>query len=137
MVPPEAWGGRIQGQRCKQYGDGDVVRARRGEGGFPPFTKGSSRGLAKARSITERRTFPKRGNLVYTPGEFIRAKPPIAANSKYGAEAETSWDEKEHSGSARGLWMFRSPTTKRGTPVSGKRDSGGTEWTLRSAELIE
>jgi len=55
-----------------------------------PLTKGRSRGLAKARSITEGRAFPDRGNLVYTPGEFKRAKPPSAANSQYGAEEEIS-----------------------------------------------
>jgi len=44
------------------------------------LTKGSSRGLAKARSITEGRAFPERGNLVDTPGELRRAKPPSAAN---------------------------------------------------------
>ena len=93
--------------------------------------------LAKARLIMEGRGFPKRGNLVYMPGGFSRAKPPSAASSKDGAEEETSLDEKERSGSARGLSMFRSPTTKSWTPVSGKRDSGGTEWTLRSAKLIE
>ena len=49
----------------------------------------------------------------------------------------TSWDEKERSGSARGWRRFRSPTTKSGAPVLGKRDSEGTEWTLGSAELIE
>jgi len=102
-----------------------------------PLTKSRSRGLAKTRSITEGRAFPDRGNLVYTPGEFQRAKPPSAANSKYGPEEEISWDEKERSGSARGLWMLRSPTTRSRVPVSGKRDSGGTEWTLQSAQLIE
>ena len=96
-----------------------------------PLTKGRSRGLAKARSIMEDRAFPERGNLVYMPGEFSSAKPPSAANSKYGAEEETSWDQKERSGSARGLWMFRSATTRRGTPMSGMGDSGGTEWTLQ------
>jgi len=74
------------------------------------FMKGRSRGLEKSRSITEGCALTERGNLVYTPGEFSRAKPPSAANSKYGAEEETSWDEKERSGSARGLFIFRSPT---------------------------
>jgi len=68
-----------------------------------PATKGRSRVLAKAQSITDVRAFPERGNLVYTPGEFCRAKPPSATNLKYGAEKETSQDEKERSGSARGL----------------------------------
>jgi len=47
-----------------------------------PLPKSRSRGFAKARSMTEGRTFPQRGNLVYTPGEFSRPKPPSAANSK-------------------------------------------------------
>ena len=101
------------------------------------WTKGRSMELAKARLITEGRAFPERGNLVYTPGEFSRAKPPSATNSKYRAEQETSWDEKARRGSARALWMFRSPTTKSGTPVSGRRHCGGTEWTLRFAALIK
>jgi len=33
-----------------------------------PLMKCRSRGLAKARSIMERRAVPERGNLVYTPG---------------------------------------------------------------------
>jgi len=103
-----------------------------------PLTKGRSTGLAKARSMPERRAFPESGNLVYTPGDLNGAKPPrAAASSKYGAEKETSWDEKERNASVRGLCMFRSPTTKSGTPVSRKRDSGRKEWTLQSAELIE
>ena len=93
--------------------------------------------MAQARSIPDGRAFPERGNLVYTPGEFSRPQPSSAANSKYPAEEETSWDEKERSGSARGLFISRSPIAKRGMPVSGKRDSGGTESTLRSAKLIE
>ena len=67
------------------------------------LTKGMSRGLAKARSMREGCAFPKRGNLVYTPGELRRAKPPSPANTKNRAEEETSWDEKERSGSAKGL----------------------------------
>ena len=102
-----------------------------------PLTQGRSRVLAKARSITEGRAFPERGNLVYTPGDFSRGKPGSTANSKYVVEEETSSDEKERRGSSSGLWMFRSPTTKSGTRRSAKRDSGRTEWTLRSAELIE
>ena len=94
------------------------------------FTKGRSRGLSKPRSITEGRAFPERGNLMYTPGEFSRAKPPSAANLKSGVKEETSWDKNERSGSARALWMLRSPTTKSGIPMSGKRNSGGMEWTL-------
>jgi len=91
------------------------------------LTKGITRGLAKARSMTEVCAFPERENLVYTSGVFIGAKPPSATNSKYGAQEETSWDDMERSGSAKGLWKFRSPTTKSGIPVSGKRYSGGTE----------
>jgi len=47
-----------------------------------PLTKGKSRGLAKARSMTEGRALPDKGYLVYTPGELSRAKPPNAAFSK-------------------------------------------------------
>ena len=47
-----------------------------------PLTKGRSRGLAKARSITEGRAIPESGNLEYMPGEWSRAKPPSAANTK-------------------------------------------------------
>jgi len=68
-----------------------------------PLTKGRSEGLANARSITEGHAFPERGNLMYTPWEFNRAKAPNAANSKYRADEETSWDEKWSSGSARGF----------------------------------
>jgi len=46
------------------------------------FTKRRSRRLAKARSITEGRAFAVRGNLVYPPREFSRAKLPSAAYSK-------------------------------------------------------
>jgi len=55
------------------------------------LTKGRSRGLEKARSINEGRAFPARENLVYTPGELRRVKPPRAANSKKGVDEETSW----------------------------------------------
>jgi len=55
-----------------------------------PLTKGKSRGLANARWITDGRAFPERGNLVYTPGEFSRTKPPNAANSKYRADEDTA-----------------------------------------------
>jgi len=101
------------------------------------FTNGRSRGLVKARTITEGCAFPERWNLVYTPGECRRAKPPSGVKLKNGAEEGTCWDAKERTGSDRGLWMFRSSTTKSGMPVSGKRDSRRMEWTLRSAELIE
>jgi hypothetical protein len=101
------------------------------------LTKGSKRGLAKDKSITEGRAFPARGNLVYTPGELSRSKPPSAANSKYGAEEEMSDGEKERSGSERGLWMLRSPATKRGSPASGKSSSGEMEWVLLFAEQME
>jgi len=102
-----------------------------------PLTKGRSTGFAKERSITEGRALPERGNLVYSPGEFMSAKRHIAANCKYGEEEETSCEEKERSGSGRRLWMFRSPTTESGMPMSGKRVSAGTEWTVRSPALIE
>jgi len=68
-----------------------------------PFTKGRSRGLAKVRSITEGRALPERGNLVYMPGKFSKAKLPSTANSKYGAEEETSRNEKQRRWSAKGL----------------------------------
>ena len=39
-------------------------------------------GFAKARSITEGRALPTKGNLVYSPGGLRRAKPASAAFSK-------------------------------------------------------
>jgi len=46
------------------------------------LTRGRRGGLAKARSITEGRAFPTKGNLVYSPGGLRRAKPDSAAFSK-------------------------------------------------------
>jgi len=46
------------------------------------LTRGRRRGFAKARSMTEGRAFPTRGNLVYSPGGLRRAKPSSAAFSK-------------------------------------------------------
>jgi len=46
------------------------------------LTMGRRRGFAKARSITERRALPTRGNLVYSPGGLRRAKRDSAAFSK-------------------------------------------------------
>jgi len=46
------------------------------------FTRGRSGGFAKARSVTEGRALPTRGNLVYSPGGLRRAKPDSAAFSK-------------------------------------------------------
>ena len=115
----ETWSDHVEGREVSQ-----------------PLTKGRSRGFTKASSIMEGRAFPERGIVLYMAEELSSPKPPSTTRSKYGGEEETSWDEKEHSRSARELSMFRSPTTKSRTPVSGKRDSGGTEWTLRSPELL-
>ena len=46
------------------------------------LTRGKRGGFAKARSITEGRALPTRGNLVYSPGGLKRAKPDSAAFSK-------------------------------------------------------
>ena len=46
------------------------------------LTRGRRGGFAKARSITEGRALPTRGNLVYSPGGLRRAKPDSAAFSK-------------------------------------------------------
>jgi len=46
------------------------------------LTRGRRGGFAKARSMTEGRAFPTRGNLVYSPGGLRRAKPDSAAFSK-------------------------------------------------------
>jgi len=46
------------------------------------FNRGRSVGFAKARSMTEGRALPTRGNLVYSPGGLRRAKPDSAAFSK-------------------------------------------------------
>ena len=77
------WGGA-------SYRDGDASSMVMGTWSEPverrkvshPFTKGRTRGEPNARSITEGRAFPLRGNLVYTPGEWSKAKPPSAASSK-------------------------------------------------------
>jgi len=94
------------------------------------LTRGRRRGFAKGRPITEGRAVPTSGNLVYSPGGLRRAKPDSAAFSKSGVEDEISVDEKCLRGSERGLWMLRSPTTRRGNPRSGKRSCGGTKWIL-------
>jgi len=91
------------------------------------LTKGRRGGFANARSMTEGRAFPTKGNLVYSPGGLRRAKPDSAAFSKYGVEDEISRCEKCRKGSERGLWMLRSPKTRRGNPRLGKRTSGETE----------
>ena len=46
------------------------------------LNNGRRRGFAKARSITEGRALPTKGNLVYSPGGLRRAKPAAAAFSK-------------------------------------------------------
>jgi len=46
------------------------------------LTRGRRGGFAKARSMTEGRALPTRGNFVYSPGGFRRAKPDSAAFSK-------------------------------------------------------
>jgi len=45
-----------------------------------PVMKGRSTRLANARWIRDGRAFAERGNLVYTPREFSRGKPPTASN---------------------------------------------------------
>jgi len=46
------------------------------------LNNGRRRGFAKARSITEGRALPTKGNLVYSPGGLRRVKPASAAFSK-------------------------------------------------------
>jgi len=46
------------------------------------FTRGWRGAFANARSMTERRALPTRGNLGYSPGGLRRAKPDSAAFSK-------------------------------------------------------
>jgi len=92
-----------------------------------PLNIGRRRGFVKARSLTEGRALPTKGNLVYCPGGCKRAKPASAAFSKYGVEETISRRKNDSSGSERGLCMLRSPTTRRGIPRAGKRVSGGTE----------
>jgi len=107
------WSERVEGREASQL----LTRGRRG-------------GFAKARSKTEGRALPTRANLVYSPGGLRRAKPDSASFSKYRVDDEISFGEKCRRGSERGLWMLRSPTTRRGNPRLGKRTSGGTEWIL-------
>jgi len=59
------WSEPVEGREASQL----LTRERRG-------------GFAKARSITEGRALPTRGNLVYSPGGVRRAKPASAAFSK-------------------------------------------------------
>ena len=54
------------------------------------LTRGRRERFAKARSLTEERALSAKGNLVYSPGGFMRAKPDCAAFSKEGVEEETS-----------------------------------------------
>jgi len=93
------------------------------------LTAGRRRRLANARSITGGRALPTRGNLVYSLEGLRRANPASAAFSKYVVEEESSVYEKECRGSDVGLFMLWSPTNRRGILRSGKRTSGGTEWT--------
>jgi len=59
------WSEPVEGREASQL----VIRGRRG-------------GFAKARSITDGRAFPTRGNLVYSPGGLRRAKAESAAFSQ-------------------------------------------------------
>jgi len=59
------WSEPVEGREASQL----LTRVRRG-------------GFAKARSKTEGRALPTRGNLVYSPGGLRRAKPDSAAFSK-------------------------------------------------------
>jgi len=76
------WGARSEDAGASRMVMGTWSEPVEGRGVSQLLMKGRSRGLAKARSTTEGRAFPERGNLVYTPGEFRRAKPPNAANSR-------------------------------------------------------
>ena len=93
--------------------------------------------LANGRSITEERALPARENWVYSPAGFMSAMPAPAAFSKYGTEELSSWDENERVGSERGLWMLRSPTTRRRMLRSRKRVSGETELIRCSKALVQ
>ena len=93
--------------------------------------------MAKDRSMTEGRALPTKGNLVYSPGWFRRAKPASAAFANYGVEETISRGENDRSGSERGLSMLRSPTTRTGIRRARKRVSGGTEWTLWSRVFVK
>jgi len=59
------WSEPVEGREASQL----LIRGRRG-------------GFAKARSMTEGRALPTKGNLVYSPGGLRRAKPDSAAFSK-------------------------------------------------------
>jgi len=59
------WSEPVEGREASQL----LIRGRRGA-------------FAKARSMTEGRAFPTRGNLVYSPGGLRRAKLDSAAFSK-------------------------------------------------------
>ena len=64
MIVIGMWSERVEGREASQL-----------------FTRGRMVGFAKARSITEGRALPTRGNLVYSPGGLRRAKPDSAALS--------------------------------------------------------
>jgi len=97
------WGTRSEEGEASSMVMGKWCKPVKGREDSHPLTKGRRRGFANAKSITEERAFPERGNLVYTPGEFRRAKPPSPANLKYAAQEESSCDEKEGSGAANRL----------------------------------
>ena len=90
VVPSETRGARSEDRDAGNIVMGTWSEPMEGRKVPQLLTKGRSRGLAKARSITEGRAFHERGDLVYMPGEFGRAKLPSAANSKYRAEEEAS-----------------------------------------------
>ena len=86
VVPPEVGWGELLGLQARSIVIGTWSEpVERRDVSHPP-RKGRSRGLENARSITEGPAYPGRGNLVYTPGEFRKAKPPKAASSKCGVE---------------------------------------------------
>jgi len=89
-VPPEAGGARSGDGEASSMVIGTWSDLVEGREVSHPLKKGRSRGFANAKSIKEGRAFPERGNLVYTPGDLRRAKPPTAACSKYGVEEEIS-----------------------------------------------
>src|SRR5438309_1210903 len=97
-----------------------------GRGVSQVMKNGARAGEAKARSITEGLASPPRGNLVYTPGILRSEKPRSVAREKYGKETDISVGLYSLDGSAIGLWMLKSPTTRVGRGEGGKANSGET-----------
>jgi len=81
VILPEAGGARSGDGEASSIVMGTWSEPIEGREVSHPLMKGKSMGLANAKSITEGRALPERGNLVYMPGEFGWAKPPGTANS--------------------------------------------------------